>query len=136
MSLVVPNTLEVEVLTDLMTSALTMKLYGNDATPAAGSSAASFNEISGGGYASKPLTFANWSISAGDPSQAVYNATQQWTFTGPISGTGNVYGYFVTRNSDGKLMWAERFPSAVVPFVPIAGSIIKVLPRFTAQSQF
>lgn len=136
MSLVVPNTLEVEVLTDLMTDALTMKLYGNDATPAAGSSAASFTEISGGGYASKPLTFANWSISAGDPSQAVYNATQQWTFTGPISGTGNVYGYFVTRNSDGKLMWAERFPSAVVPFVPIAGSIIKVLPRFTAQSQF
>lgn len=136
MSLVVPDAFEVEVLTNWVTSALTMKLYGNDVTPSGGSSAATFTEISGGGYAAKPLTFANWTVSAGDPSQAVYNAIQQWTFTGPIGGTGNIYGYFVTRNSDGKLMYAERFPSANVPFVPIAGSIIKVLPRLTAQSLF
>jgi len=136
MPLIVPNVLEVEVLTTLLTPALTMKLYGNDATPSASSSAASFTEISGGGYASKPLTFANWTISAGDPSTGVYNASQLWTFTGPIGGTGNIYGYFVTRNSDGKLMWAERFPSAVVPFAPITGSKINVLPRFSAQSEF
>ena len=136
MALVVPNTLEVEILTEKLTPALTMKLYSNDVTPSGGSAPAGFTEVAGGGYTSKPLTFANWSISAGDPSSAVYNATQQWTFTGPTNAPGTIYGYFVTRNSDGKLMWAERFPSAVVPFSPIAGSIIKVLPRFTAQSQF
>lgn len=136
MGLVVPDALEVEILTEKLTPALTLKLYSNNVTPSGASSAAAFTEVTGGGYASKPLTFANWVISAGDPSSAVYNATQQWTFTGATGGPGTIYGYYVTRNSDGKLMWAERFPSAVVPFAPVAGSIIKVLPKFTAQSQF
>jgi hypothetical protein len=136
MPLVVPNTLEVEILQEKLTPALTMKLYSNDVTPNAGSAPGGFIEVAGGGYTSKPLTFANWNITAGDPSQAVYNAVQTWTFTGPTNAPGNIYGYFVTRNSDGKLMWAERFPAANVPFAPIAGSKIQVLPRFTAQSQF
>lgn len=136
MSLVVPDVLEVEILTEKLTPALTLKLYGNDVTPSGSSSAASFNEIAGGGYTNKPLTFANWTITAGTPSTGVYNATQIWIFTGPIDPPGSIYGYFVTRNSDGKLMWAERFPSGQVPFSPVAGSRINVLPRFTAQSQF
>ncbi len=136
MSLVVPNALEVEILTQKLTPALSMKLYGNNATPSGSSSAASFTEIAGGGYLAKPLTFANWAITAGDPSVALYNAIQTWTFTGPINAPGTVYGYFVTRDSDGLLMWAERFSAALVPFVPIVGSIIKVFPRFTAQSEF
>ena len=136
MSLVVPDTLEVEVLTTLLTSALTMRLYSNNFTPAHDMGPASFTEVTGGGYVTKPLTFANWAITAGDPSQAVYNATQQWTFTGATGGPGTIYGYYVTRNSDSKIMWAERFPAGVVPFAPINGSIIKVLPRFTAQSAF
>lgn len=135
MGLVVPNVLEVEILTEKLTPALTLKLYGNNVTPSATSAAANFNEISGGGYASKPLTFANWTIVGGAPSLAVY-LLQQWTFTGVIDAPGSIYGYFVTRNSDGKLMWAERFPAAVVPFGPIAGSIIRILPRFSAESQF
>ena len=136
MSLKVPNALEVEVLTTLMTPALTMKLYSNNVTPGDGDTAATYTEVSGGGYASKPLTFANWTITAGTPSSANYSPIQEWTFTGPTNAPGTIYGYFVTRNSDGKLMWAERFPAANVPFAPIAGSIIKVLPKFTAESQF
>ena len=136
MSLIVPDTIEVEVLTTALTPALTMKLYSNNATPAHDSSAASFTEVTGGGYAAKPLTFANWGIVAGDPSVATYNATQTWTFTGPTTGPGTIYGYYVIRNSDGKLMWAERFPAANVPFAPIAGSIISVIPKFTTQSAF
>lgn len=136
MSLVVPDTVEVEVLTALLTPALTLRLFSNNATPAHSSSAASFTEVSGGGYASKPLTFANWVITAGDPSQAIYNASQVWTFTGPTNAPGTIYGYYVTRNSDGLLMWAERFPVSVVPFVPIGGSQIMVLPKFSAQSLF
>lgn len=136
MGLVVPDVLEVEILTDKLTPALTLKLFGNNATPAGSSSAASFTEISGGGYASKPLVLAGWNITAGDPSVAIYNTVQKWTFTGPINAPGTIYGYFVIRNSDGKLMWAERFAAGVVPFVPIVGSIINVFPKFTAQSQF
>lgn len=136
MSLIVPNAYEVEALNDLLTPPLTLRLYGNAATPSGTSTAAAFTEITGGGYAAKPLTLANWNISAGDPSQAVYNATQAWTFTGIIDPPGTIYGYFVTRDSDGLLMWAERFPAANVPFVPINGSIIKILPKYTAQSAF
>jgi hypothetical protein len=136
MSLVVPDTIEVEVLTTLLTPALTLRLYSNNATPDHSSSAATFTEVSGGGYANKPLTFANWGIVAGDPSIATYNANQIYTFTGPTDAPGSIYGYYVTRNSDGHLMWAERFPVANVPFIPIAGSQILILPKFSAQSLF
>lgn len=136
MPMVVPNTVEVAAITAILTPALTLKLYGNNATPTGASTAASFTEIVGGGYASKPLTFANWGIVAGDPSIGTYNAMQTFDFTGPINAPGTIYGYFVTRNSDGLLMWAERFPPANVPFVPIAGSQIAILPKFSAQSLF
>lgn len=136
MPLVVPDIVEVEVLTAMLTPALTMKLYGNNKTPAHGDTAAAYTEISGGGYLGKPLTFANWVITAGEPSIAAYNAINIWTFTNPINAPGSVYGYYVTRNSDGKLMWAERFPAANVPFIPIVGSIIRVAPKVSAQSQF
>lgn len=136
MALKIPNSLEVEVLTTTVTPALTLKIYGNDKTPANGDTAAAYNEIAGGGYASKPLTFANWNITAGTPSIAQYNAIQQWTFTGPINAPGTIYGYFITRNSDGKLICADRFPSANVPFNPVNGSIIRIIPRLTAESQF
>ncbi len=136
MGLVVPDVLEVEILTEKLTPNLSLKLYGNNVTPSGSSSAASFTEIAGGGYLAKPLTFVNWSITGGDPSVAIYSLVQKWTFTGPINAPGTIYGYYVTRDSDGKLMWAERFSAGVVPFSPIVGSIIQVLPRFTAQSQF
>lgn len=136
MSLIVPNELETEILTDKLNTALTLRLYGNNVTPTGTTTAGAFTEIAGGGYTNKALTFGNWTITSGDPSTAVYNTTQEWTFTGVIDAPGTIYGYYVTRNSDGKLMWSERFPSAIVPFSPIAGSIIRVLPRFSAQSQF
>lgn len=136
MSLIVPDALEVEILTEKLTPDLSLKLYGNDVTPDGTTDASAFTEISGGGYADKPLTFGHWDITEGDPSIAVYDTTQNWTFTGVIGGAGTIYGYYVVRDSDGVLMWSERFPSGNVPFSPIAGSIINVLPRFTAQSEF
>jgi len=135
MPLKVPNALEVEVLTDLLTSALTMKLYSNDKTPADGDVAANYTEVVGGNYTSRPLLFASWTIVAGSPSIAS-RAFEQWVFDGPVGAPNTIYGYFVTRNSDGKLMWAERFPAATVPFAPINGSKIVVLPRFSAESLF
>ena len=134
--MVVPDVLENEILTAILNTALTLKLYGNNTTPIGASLAAGFTEIAGGGYASKPLTFANWGIISGDPTSATYNTQQTWTFTGPINAPFTIYGYYVTRNSDGKLMWAERFAVGLVPFTPINGSIIKVIPKFVAQRLF
>lgn len=135
MPLVVPNTIELEVLTAVLTPAMTLRLYGNDKTPAPGDSAAAYTEVAGGNYVNKALVFATWTIVAGAPSSATYTV-QTWIFNGPIDPPNTIYGYFVTRNSDGKLMWAERFPAANVPFAPVNGSKIVVLPRFTAESQF
>jgi hypothetical protein len=132
----VPDAIEVEVLTTMLTPDLTMRLYSNDKTPANGDTVAAYTEISGGGYLNKPLVFAEWDISGGTPSAAVYDSPQVWIFTGPLDAPNTIYGYFVTRDTDGKLMWAERFPSANVPFSPINGSKIQVLPRITAESQF
>lgn len=136
MSLVIPDSQEVEVLTNRLTPALTLRLYGNNKTPAHGDTVANYTEIAGGGYANKPLTFANWTIVAGEPSLATYSASQQWTFTGIIDPPGTIYGYYVTRDSDNALMWAERFPTAIVPFSPVEGSIIKILPKYSCQSEF
>jgi len=134
MTLIIPNVIEVAILTDRLTPAHTIKLYGNNATPSGTSVAANFTEIAGGGYVNKPITFANWTITGGAPTIALYNTTQEWIFTGPINAPGTIYGYFITKNSDGTLLLAERFSSGVVPFIPIAGSIIRITPRITCES--
>lgn len=131
----VPNTVELEILIARLTPALTLRLYGNDKTPADGDIAANYTEIAGGNYVNKPLTFAQWTIVAGSPSMATY-PFQQWIFNGPLAVPNTIYGYFVTRDSDGLLQWAERFPSANVPFGPINGSKIVIQPRFSAESLF
>lgn len=135
MSLVVPDAVEVIILQMFLNTNLTLRLFGNNATPAANSTAASFNEIAGGGYANKALTFAGWSFVSGSPSYGLY-AKQSWTFTGAINAPGTIYGYFITRDSDGILLWAERFNPAAVPFTPIVGSLVEVTPKFTGSSVY
>lgn len=136
MSLVVPDTIEVEVLNFIFIPTMTIRIYGNDLIPTSTSQASNFTEIVGGGYANKLLLNPEWTITAGNPSSAIYSATQVWTFTGAVDSPGTIYGYYVTRNTDGKLVWAERFPSGSVPFAPVVGSVIKVLPVFNCQSLF
>jgi hypothetical protein len=135
MSLVVPDAVEVIILQLFLNTPLTLRIFGNDATPGPASTAASFTEIAGGGYAGKALTYAGWGFTPNAPSVALY-AKQTWIFTGPINAPGVIYGYYVTRNSDGILLWAERFPPAVVPFTPILGSVAEVTPRFTGSSVY
>ena len=135
MSLVVPDAAEVRALQLILNQNMTIRIFGNNATPAANSVAADFTEIVGGGYTNKPLTFANWSFTSGAPSFGLY-PKQSWTFTGAINAPGTIYGYFVTRDSDGLVMWAERFPPAAVPFTPVVGSLVEVTPKFTGSSVY
>lgn len=140
MGFLVPGAVELEVLQFALNAALgwTLRLYGNNKTPAAGDTTASYTEIAGGGYVAKPITYATWSIVARSgvtPPTASY-PVQLWSFTGAISAPGTIYGYYVTRNVDSKLMLAERFSGALVPFSPEAGSEVRVLPKYTVVSQF
>lgn len=136
MPMKIPNAAELEIITAILTPAHTIRLYSNNKTPADGDTAAAYTEVFGGGYANSPLVFANWNIVAGTPTIATYNASKQWVFTGPTGGPNTIYGYYVTRNSDGKLAWAERFPNTLVPFSPINGSKIVILPRYSVESLF
>lgn len=134
MTLYVPEASKSTMLTSILTDALTLKLYSNNYTPVAGSLAANFTVVAGGGYASLPLTLGNWTVTPGSPAVALYNAAQDFNFTGATDSPGTIYGYFITRTSGGLLLYAERFDPADVPFVPISGSLIRITPRITLDN--
>ncbi len=126
MSLVLVNQGESRVLTNFFADTMTLRLFANNYTPIETTTEASVTEASGSGYSSKTLTGGSWTVSGTAPTQAAY-ATQTYTFTGAL---GNVYGYYVTRNSDSKLMFAERFSDG--PYnIQNNGDTIDVTPVFT-----
>lgn len=118
-----------EMLNKLVNQVLTLKLFSNNVTPALGDTAATFTEISGGGYVSKTLAFASWVVASGI---ATYNAAQDFNFTGATAAPGTAYGYFII-NASGTLIAAERFAAGVLPFSPVNGSLIRVTPKITVS---
>ncbi len=109
-------------------STLTLKLYSNSRTPGLTDVAGDYDEVSGGGYADADLTAANFDVTTGTPSQALYNAFQTWTFTGATDSPGTVYGAYIV-DANGVLISAELFDTG--PFTPGNGTVIKYKPRIT-----
>lgn len=105
---------------------LTLKLFTNNVTPAQTDTASTYTEAAGGGYAAKTLTAGSWTVTAAnDPSDAVY-ALQTFTFTGALTSTATVYGYYVV-DADGVLVFSE----AITPFQPANnGDAINITPKF------
>lgn len=134
MSLITPNAAEVAVLKYIVgftttTEPLDYRLYVNNITPSETDTAASYTEAAGGGYGVKALAGASWTFTPGDPSNASY-AQQTWTFTGALTGTTTIYGYYVTRHTTDDLMFAEAGPS----FAPANNNdTYKVTPGITAS---
>lgn len=89
---------------------ITIKLYSNNKTPGHTDTVSDYTEVSGGGYAAVTLTSSNWSVSAGDPSQAQYPQIT-FAFTGSA---GSVYGYYAVGATSGKLLWADQFPNSPI----------------------
>ncbi len=105
---------------------LVLRLYTSNTTPGETDTEATYTEASGNGYSAITLTAANWTFTAGNPSNVAY-AEQTFTFTGAL---GNVYGYYFTQVTSGKLVWAERFTGA--PFnIANNGDQIKITPQIT-----
>lgn len=105
-----------------------LRLFTSNTTPAETDTEATYTEATGNGYAAITLTAANWTTTPGAPTNTAY-AEQTFTFTGAL---GNVYGYYFTQVTSGKLVWAERFTSA--PFnIANNGDQIKVTPQITAD---
>lgn len=133
MPLLVPNTGEVDALNYYVNKTapqdLVYRLFATNVTPAETDTAATYTEAAGGGYASKTLTGASWTVTGGAPSNAAY-AAQTWTFTGPLTTNGTAYGYYATRLASGVLAHAETFAA----FTPAAnGDNIILTPTITAD---
>lgn len=128
MALYVPQVGLTRMLDEIIGDTLTLRLFSNNHTPAAGDTSSDYTEVSGSGYSAQALTFANWTTTADNPAYTTYNDFVTFNFTGA---PGNVYGYYITRAS-GEVVLAQVFPSA--PFVPVNGSYIKIKPRITADN--
>lgn len=134
MALLVPNVGENIALSYLVGKTtvvrdLVYRLFATNVTPAETDTAATYTEAAGGGYASKTLAGASWTITNGAPTEAAF-AQQTWTFTGPLTTNGTVFGYYATRLTDNDLVLAETFSS----FTPAAnGDQVLLTPKITAD---
>jgi len=106
-----------------------LKLFSNNVTPTVDTVLGDLNVVSGGGYADVTLVAANWVISPGSPSSALYNAFINFTFTG-VPAVATVYGYFIVDNG-GNLLFVERFSQVVSP---VNGTVIPVKPKATCAN--
>lgn len=132
MTIITPNGAEVLALQSILNQTLTLKLYSNDLTPGETNTAASCTEVTGGGYTPKTLVSGSWTITEGAPSYGLYDTELDFIFTGATDAPGTIYGYYVI-DSNGAIRWIERFPEAILPFTPIAGSTIRITPRYEAS---
>jgi hypothetical protein len=133
MGIVVVDEGEVALL-ELMTSVdLYLRLFTNDvedgltAAQIEALTAADLTEASFTGYGAKTLDGGSWTVTAGDPSTATY--TKQG-FVSTIDQTPQtLYGYYVTRASDGTLCWYEYFSSTVS--ISGASEFVAITPGIT-----
>lgn len=107
---------------------LILRLFKSNTTPGESSVVGDLTEADFTGYSAITLTGASWSTSAGDPATGSY-AEQTFTSSADQSAQ-SIYGYYLTRATDGDLIAAERFSNG--PYV-IAnnGDTIKLTPTIT-----
>lgn len=127
----IPNVAEVKNLQKILNQAITLRLFSNNVVPAEGDTISTYTEVTGGGYVAKSLVYANWTIVAGSPTRGTY-PIQDFNFTAATSGPGTIYGYYL-EDADGVLMGSERFTGSILPLTPIAGSLVRITPRYSGE---
>lgn len=131
MALLVPNIGEQRALEAWIKGMNTvLRLFKSNTTPAETDTAATYTEADFTGYSAPTLTGASWVVTPGAPTLAAY--AQQTFSSSADQASQNVYGYYVTRSSDGELVYAERFSDG--PYaVANNGDQIKITPQITAD---
>lgn len=132
MTLLVPNNGEGDLLTYALNKSAAencvLRLYQSNTTPSETDTAATYTEADFTGYSSATLTGASWTVNEGAPTDASY---AQQTFTSSADQSSqNIYGYFVTRATSGRIAWAELFTDGPYP-IANNGDNIKVTPAIT-----
>jgi microcystin-dependent protein len=122
-----------EAFLDLITDIdMTLRLYRNNVVLGLSTvqiealTQAAFTEANFAGYAASSMT-TSWTTTQGNPSVAT---RAEVTFTRSSTGTAQlVYGYYLTRNSDGALQWFEHFDGPVS--IEFINDAVKVTPTIT-----
>jgi hypothetical protein len=104
-----------------------IRLYTNNITPAYTDILSSYTESSAAGYAGITLTGTNWTIATSSTTAVANYAQQTFSYTTNES----VYGYFVTSNGKGQVLWSERFSGAVPFNIPAGGGTVSITARVT-----
>ena len=103
-----------------------LRLYSNDRTPAKTDVYANYTQVTGGGYGAHDIVMADFTVTPGNPSQALYDDFVNFSFSGATDSPGTIYGYYIVDATNNILICAERF--TVAPFTPSAGSLVRVRP--------
>lgn len=127
MTLVVVNQGEEDMLDAILGVNYTLRLFQNDVVSSDTLTEADFTEATFTGYSAVALTGGSWTTTAGDPTSGQY--AQQSFISSADQAAQTVYGYYVTRTSDGRLQWFEKFSTpAVVEFL---NDTIRITARIT-----
>lgn len=86
-----------------------------------------FTEATFTGYSAQSLGTGDWTVTAGNPTTAV-NLQKSFTSSADQAAQ-DIWGYYVTRTSDGALIWFEQFPGPTV--VEFTDDEIQITPRLT-----
>lgn len=130
-ALLVPNNGEGDIASAFVgvttnVTALILRAFQSNTTPAETDTAGTYTEATFTGYASISLTPGTWSVVEGAPTRASY-AQQTWTSSAG-SQNQSVYGYYMTRTTNGRIALAERFTDG--PYVIVNnGDQIRVTPQ-------
>jgi len=135
MGLIIPDIGETALLEEILGTGYTLRLFSNDVLSGLDSAGiealtiSDFTEATFPGYAAAALGSGSWTVTAGDPATGRY-PTQ--TFTRSTTGSSqDIYGYHVTRDSDGELVWFEVFQGGSPVAVAAGGDAIDVTPILT-----
>lgn len=135
MALLVPNNGEGDALQYFVNKDtpenLILRLFQSNTTPAETDTTATYTEADFTGYSAATLTGASWGTpSEGAPSSIAY--AQQTFESSAGSQNQDVYGYYMTRTTSGRIALAERFTDG--PYnIANDGDAIKVTPTITAD---
>lgn len=138
MALIVPNIGEIELLDRLLQGGTyasdgnyVLKLFQNNYTPTTISTLGDFTEADFTSYASVTLSQSGWlSATTNTLGKAESSYTQQSWTCGSVGNT--IYGYYVSGDVSGELLWAERFGSAKVL---TNGDILNLIPVITLSTE-
>ncbi len=108
-------------------NACTMHLFISNTTPTPSTVVGAFTECTDGGYAPvTPIGFTAAILNGSNLGEMSAPAIS-WVFD-YTAGPQTVYGYYLTDNADGLLVYSERFAT---PFpITAAGQVLGVVPRY------